>query len=99
MENIPINKVNIHFKNKANDITPSWLPQAFWFWFLCIPGFILVNKDNKKTKPKQLFLATLTSVFYTDLDNKQSAFSPPLTAFVMQTSKNHDHYITDWSNH
>lgn len=99
MENIPIIKVHIHVYNKAKDITPPWLPQAFHFWFLYILGFIIVNKDNKKPKPKQLFSATLTSVLYTDLDNKWSVFSPPLTAFVMQVSKKHYQCIRDWSNH
>lgn len=47
MENIPTIKVHIHFYKKAKDITPSWLPQAFWFCFLYIPGFIIVNKDDK----------------------------------------------------
>lgn len=42
--------------------------------------------------PKQLFPATLISVFYTNFDNKWPAFSPPLTAFVIQASKNHNQY-------
>lgn len=52
--------------------------------------FTIVSKDKKNPKPKQLFSTTLISVFYTDfLDNKWSAFSPPLTAFVMQVPKDH----------